>query len=465
VLRTRPRIQGYGILSLVRFIHQLSVFCNSQPQWHIKLICDNEGLITRLRDAIQYTSVFPNDTLVPDWDITNAIISTLQSTRLQPLFDHIKGHQDKHVSFALLPLEAQLNVEADHKAVHHQTLYQRYRPHVPRLQSNLAQLHIGGATINSNYSAAIRNAASEPALRHHIQSKNNWDDATMQTISWKSHRQALNRMKKRHVQLVKLCHDILPTAKTVHRYNPRATSSCILCHHDMEDLDHLLRCDHPDRKPWRSRLYATLREACESFDTRESLIDVLIKGIDAWMHSTVIDPADYPPSLHDLILSQTSIGWRQLFQGRFSTQWIKLQDQYLQANGISNPNTTGTLWVTRMITVIWRQFFTMWEQRNLKVHGHDLATRTKAQRKRLATEFRFLQSKQNEVLQTNRELFIGSTDDDVEIFIETASPKYIQNWLAIWKPVILDSAKAAQAYAISSVPPLTTYFQSLRTSL
>ena len=107
------------MLSLVQFLHHLLIYCGSQPVWKIKLICDNEGLITRLKQSIQYTTPFPNDTLQPDWDLTNAIITTLQGTSLQPTFAHIKGHQDKHIEFDFLPLEAQLNCEADHEAVNH----------------------------------------------------------------------------------------------------------------------------------------------------------------------------------------------------------------------------------------------------------------------------------------------------------------------------------------------------------
>jgi hypothetical protein len=205
-----------------------------------------------------------------------------------------------------------------------------------------------------------------------------------------------------------------------------------------------------------------LRKACDAFKTRESLPDLLIKGLDAWLSSSTLEITDFPPSLHPLILSQTRIGWRQLFQGRFSLEWIKLQDTYLQELGIHRADTTGTLWVTRIITVIWKQFLLMWEERNASVHGHDSATRKIATHKRIATEFRFVHTKRTEVLHTDRELFIGDNTDDVEAFIETTTPKYLENWLQIWRPVILDSAKAAAAFALTSVQPLTNYFDTLR---
>lgn len=119
----------------------------------------------------------------------------------------------------------------------------------------------------------------------------------METICWTSHSQALNCMKARHVQLVKLCNNILPTATIVHHSNPRSPSSCILYHHDTKDLNHLLRCDHPQRKLWRSKLYAALQDAYESFSTRESLIDPLILGLDAWLLDQTLNPADFPSQI------------------------------------------------------------------------------------------------------------------------------------------------------------------------
>jgi hypothetical protein len=60
------RAEGYGMLSLTRFVHHISTYCGKSPTWKIKMICDNAGLITRLQEAIQYTSTFPNDTLKPN---------------------------------------------------------------------------------------------------------------------------------------------------------------------------------------------------------------------------------------------------------------------------------------------------------------------------------------------------------------------------------------------------------------
>jgi hypothetical protein len=49
--------------------------------------------------------------------------------------------------------------------------------------------------------------------------------------------------------------------------------------------------------------------------TRPYLVDILLNGIDAWIHETPFDKLKYPAIYHRLIDEQSSLGWRQIFQG------------------------------------------------------------------------------------------------------------------------------------------------------
>jgi hypothetical protein len=452
------RAEGYGLLSITRFLHHLFEFCQSRPEWKLQLSCDNDPLLKRVNAARPFKTCFPNCTLDADWDIVNMIVRTLHQSSCNIVLPHVKGHQDDKLAYEDLPLDAQLNCDADYEAVYHQTIYAAYRPTVPRMPLNGAQLHIQGATINSGYKTAIRNAFTASALTSQIQQRNNWTLQTMETINLTSHKQAIDRLSARHPQLVKLCHDILPTAKQTNRYNSIMSAECYLCKHDVEDLNHLLRCSHPDRKPWRHTLYKALRATCENHITRPYLVDILLNGIDAWINEIPFDKLEYPVLYHRLIDEQSSLGWRQLFQGRMTSEWARLQDQHLKQLKVTANCHTGTLWTTNIITTIWKEFFTMWNARNTAIHGNDSDTRQQS-RIRLATvHLRHLHSKRNDVLATDRDLFIGETDADIDRWAQTRSATHIENWLRIWKPVILDSAKAARAFAIKSVKPIHQYF-------
>ena len=115
----------------------------------------NLGLLTRVQKVLPYPYPFPNITLQADWDVTNEIVSTLQSMTIQPQLEHVKGHQDDHTTYGNLSLEAQLN---DKEAGLYQSTFPAYRPIIPRLPSIRAQLHTDNKVISSNLQQSIRKA-------------------------------------------------------------------------------------------------------------------------------------------------------------------------------------------------------------------------------------------------------------------------------------------------------------------
>jgi hypothetical protein len=106
----------------------------------------------------------------------------------------------------------------------------------------------------------------------------------------------------------------------------------------------------------------------------------------------------------------------------------------------------------------------MWETRYATVHGKDSATRHNACIHRATWELQHIHQQRPEVLATDRDLFIGETPNAVDQWAQSHTSTHIENWLRIWKPVIVDSAKAAQAFALKSVRRIHEYFQSTRTA-
>jgi hypothetical protein len=146
-----------------------------------------------------------------------------------------------------------------------------------------------------------------------------------------------------------------------------------------------------------------------------------------------------------------------------SREWARLQDVYLRRIHCTANSKTGLLWTTTIITTIWKEFFLMWETRNTAVHGKDSESRQTARINRATLELKHLHRQQQEVLATDRNLFIGDTPDAIDHWITTHTATHIENWLRVWKPVILDSAKTAKAFALKSVRPLREYFNPTHT--
>jgi hypothetical protein len=138
------------MLAILRFLVRLCEFCGSPPLGS-SLYCDNLALVNRIDKRLRCKRWYPNETISSDWDVVQAIIATLQTFEKCPEIQHVKGHQDDHVPYDRLPLEAQLNVDADAAATEFQETYGRSRWQVPRIDGNRAQLTIANKTVTHHY--------------------------------------------------------------------------------------------------------------------------------------------------------------------------------------------------------------------------------------------------------------------------------------------------------------------------
>jgi hypothetical protein len=82
---------------------------------------------------------------------------------------------------------------------------------------------------------------------------------------------------------------------------------------------------------------------------------ILLTALEAWFTDTPANFSTYPPQYSHLIQQQMQIGWRQLFNGRLSTEWSRLQDEHLHQQGLHNKKTTGLLWTTMILSKIWEE--------------------------------------------------------------------------------------------------------------
>jgi hypothetical protein len=436
---------------------RLFEFCNQAPTWQIQMMTDNKGLITRVETSMPFTDPFPNLTLQADWDITNEIVTSLPTLQTQPAFLHVKGHQDDKIAYDELTLNAQMNVDAGSEAGDFQNNYPAYRPMIPCLPSNRAQLHLGGKVIPSKLKRHIREAFTVPPYMKYLQERFQWTEQCASTVDWKAYTQAIGRFNMRRIQITKLCNDLLPTARWANRYDSLTTDHCLHCG-EQEDCDHLLQCNFAPRILWRNDLLVHLRTAHASTECDPCLLDILIDGLDSWFQHKTLVKTQYPRSYHRLIWEQEQIGWRHLFNGHLTQQWRVKQDRYVRQMGIHTRHNTGSGWTLRMMTILWRDFFVLWRTRNEAIHGHDLKSQLVAQKRKLRIEIEFLHDKRDQVLACDTDLFLAKTTAALHTYLDIKTVSHTQNWLNIWKPILLSSIASAKELSLNGVRTLQTYY-------
>jgi hypothetical protein len=114
------RAEATGMLSGARFLHHLTIFCDQPILGPTHFKSDNKGLLTRITQRSAYAQNYATATLAPDWDLIDELYHSLTHFTQPTPFTHVRGHQDDKTTYAHLPLDAQLNVDADHEAGNYQ---------------------------------------------------------------------------------------------------------------------------------------------------------------------------------------------------------------------------------------------------------------------------------------------------------------------------------------------------------
>jgi hypothetical protein len=100
--------------------------------------------------------------------------------------------------------------------------------------------------------------------------------------------------------------------------------------------------------------------------------DILITGIHHWIHELPFPTHRFPHHWHELITSQSNIGWKQLLLGRFSTKWTAYHRQHLQKNHLTLSDFNhGPIWLSKIVPIIWTHCHQLRESRNKDKHCHD----------------------------------------------------------------------------------------------
>ena len=102
---------------------------------------------------------------------------------------------------------------------------------------------------------------------------------------------------------------------------------------------------------------------------------------------------------------------------------------------------TGEKWQVSVILYIWDKWFTLWQQRNQEVHGHDARTKAVALQRDLRRRLALIYRQRQDYEQTAQELLFESEEDHTR----QQAPAVIQNWLATSEQLFRDSARRLKA--------------------
>ena len=190
---------------------------------------DNKSLVDKVSEVLKWQQCAPANTLTSDWDAAKMIVDStreLEQEGTKVNAKWVRGHQDNKTKCSALPMEAQMNCEADLEAFQCQRELGGMRDEVFRLGSDSAQLHVQGRAVNSRCKSTIRHAASSIPLMNKVRTDDLWSERTWSSAKWKAHGRALSEHQKNCKQITKCIHKQMLTAKHVHQHDKLTPPHC-----------------------------------------------------------------------------------------------------------------------------------------------------------------------------------------------------------------------------------------------
>ncbi|KAI2502333.1 hypothetical protein MHU86_12137 [Fragilaria crotonensis] len=236
--------------------------------------------------------------------------------------------------------------------------------------------------------------------------------------------------------------------------------TCPLCSCDSETRDHIIRCQAAARSHWRTALQTRLQSFHDQAQTSPLLRHLLQEALQQWFQTDddiVVSPIFYPVELREIIRQQNDIGWRQIFNGRFSKEWSIAQDAYyrrvLPKPGGTLARRSGARWQRQLILAVWDWWFELWKSRNEDVHGADQRTQAEAQRREVTRRLGEIYDQRSQLEPQVQQLLLPTLQDHIQ------RPTWVNhNWLAVNANIFRESMRRARSRAIQGVRSIRTYF-------
>lgn len=383
--RTEAAALYAGIRWVKALLESYPNHTNSEPPT-LPIPIDNDSVVKDVNRLVSDQS--PTFSLLsPDYDIIQAIRSTLKGLPVPTEVFHVKGHQDRHKQWTELDTFAKINVLADQQAeaIHQKSLAStgEFPPWVP---GTSAALFHGDRQVTTNISSYIREAKHAPEMRKYLIRRSKeatgrdkpWDEAIYDTIAWKHYGEAFKKLSLgRRIQISKYANDLLPTRRRLQSIDNRVDGRCFACNNLWEDTTHVLTCSCSARTASRTTARATFQQRLSRMHTPDIMNKLICDSMDSWLARRPVLPPTWPRQsdtiqrqLRLAFEAQSRIGWDQFFRGRIAKAWMIPIGTYYKARQPGEAFTPEH-WMRKTISEIWTFSITIWKQRNTEYHGTD----------------------------------------------------------------------------------------------
>ena len=337
----------------------------TQTSPKITLICDNERALRR--------TLTPKSSLKPkhsDSDLISTTQIIWEKSNLQVHIQDVKAHVDDYKKMEDLTLNEQLNVLVDHRAKKEwsQLTEVPTTRHHPQTEGFI-QVQIGDMEITDNIAQTIQNTLAQARSKEAGIRLKRYTEETFQLIDHVPLGRAMKAMPiARQIFVTKWIAKQLPVGKNLLIRQQRQFNKCPFCGQE-EDTDHLWLCKHEEATDKFEALLQDLDQNLERLRTIPIIRFHLVETLRQWRITGQVSPSAFPSSImnksqFEPFSEQHRIGWKQFMEGLITKKWGQLQETYKDRI----QNMTGETWAKKVIQLIWKMNFEIWNHRNTKLH-------------------------------------------------------------------------------------------------
>lgn len=183
------------------------------------------------------------------------------------------------------------------------------------------------------------------------------------------------------------------------------------------------------------------------------LLDILRDGLTRYHRILGVIPVNtYPEKYRILIQQQNDIGWAHLYTGRWSREWILLQNQYTPNQGQSL--ICGEDWIVKVGRLLIDQWYKVWNMRNEERHHRDNQQIQEHRQVLLHNELHRLYSLKNQMLPCDRHLLHDTAETHLQ---RHAALDQLEEWIAMYRPVIQESIAQAHQQGLTNNTRITDF--------
>jgi hypothetical protein len=366
---------------------------NSNPP--LSIYVDNKAVLQDLARPVDDTTPAFHF-LTPEYDIIQGIRTLRASLPVPVIFAHVKSHQDQQHPYEELTPDAQINILADQyaAAVH------RQRPHHTGLfpswiPGTRAALFHGPSPITKHIPAYVRNAIHAPEMKDYLIDRSivgtgreaPWNDTVFDSIAWTPlHEVFKKKSSGQRLQISKLMHDLLPTARRQQVLNNKHNGRCFVCNLLWEDTNHVIRCSGEAHALARTQAFEVFHRHLQLQHTPDIMAHLICDCMQRWVSRHPITRPTWPlpaEPIHRLLtkayFAQSRIGWDQFFRGCVALPWKDVIAAYYKdrrPGAMFSPEQ----WMRTTVDALWHFSLTLWRQRCHEFHGHNGVLSQEAQR-------------------------------------------------------------------------------------